>query len=74
MFSCDMYATRFEQPADRSEQEVLCAEAEAGRLLRRTVFEPAALRDASALLNDFLGREPDRQMRAFLRNRGVPVE
>ena len=69
-----MYATRFEQPPERSELEVLRAEAEAGRLLRRTVFEPAALRDASSLLVDFLGRSPDRQMRAFLRNRGVPVE
>lgn len=74
VFSSEMYASRFEQPADRSAEEVDKAEREAGARLRRTVFEPAATRDAADLLKDFLGKEPDKQMRAFLRFKGVPLD
>ena len=72
-FSCEMYASRFEQPADRMPEESARNEAEAGRLLRRTVFEPAATRDAAELLSAFLGREPDPRMRAFLLTKGLNV-
>ena len=68
-----MYASRFEQTADRSAGDVEKAERESGRHLRRTVFEPGATQDASNLLENFLGRQPDKQMRAFLRFKGVPL-
>ena len=73
VFSSEMYASRFEQPAERSAEEVEKAERDAGRHLRRTVFEPGATRDAADLLHNFLGRQPDKQMRAFLRFKGVPL-
>ena len=73
VFSSEMYAARFEQPAELSAEQVEKAEREAGRHLRRTVFEPGATRDAADLLRNFLGREPDKQMRAFLRFKGVPL-
>lgn len=66
-----MYASHFEQPADRTPEAAAQAEAAAGRHLRRAVFEPAATRDAAALLEEFLGHAPDPHMRAFLVTKGV---
>ena len=73
VFSSEMYAARFEQPSERSAEEVEKAEREAGRQLRLTVFEPGATRDAADLLHNFLGRQPDKHMKAFLRFKGVPL-
>jgi thimet oligopeptidase len=45
---------------------------ELGLTYRRTVLEPGGSIDATRLVRDFLGRDPDH--RAFLRNLGLPAD
>lgn len=63
VFSCDMFASTFLENGIMNP--------ETGLLYRKNILEPGSTKDASVLLRNFLGREPNSN--AFLEIKGIPV-